>query len=176
MTLPSTRFIGAAVAIAALVAACSSAPGAASTAPAPPTTAAPAASVAATPGPLPSGFPLGSWSTVITAADLRAGGITGEGEIGENSGTFTMTMSPDGTWTASQVSETPLLRPVFKGTWTVNGPDGFTQVTTFPQDYAGDAVDFTWTIEGGSLLLKVVDPPDPILPIITESHPWQPAG
>ena len=127
-------------------------------------------------GTTPLGFPLGSWSTVITAADLQAGGVTGEGEIGENTGTFTMTMSPDGTWTASQVSETPLLRPVFKGTWTANGPDGFTQVTTFPQDYAGDAVDFTWKIEGGSLMLKVVDPPDPILPIITESHPWQPAG
>lgn len=175
MTRFSTGFIGGALAIAALVAACSSAPGVASTAPAE-STEAPAASIAATPGPLPSGFPLGSWSTVITAADLQAGGVTGEGEIGENTGTFTMTMSPDGTWTASQISETPLLRPVFKGTWTVSGPDGFTQVTTFPQDYAGDAVDFTWKLEGGSLLLKLVNPPDPILPIITEAHPWQPAG
>jgi hypothetical protein len=175
MNTSGTRVVATLVTVAAMVAACSSAPGAASTAPVDPTPA-PAASVAASSGALPVGFPLGSWSTVISAADLQAGGVTSKGEIGENTGTFTMTMSPDGTWTASQVSETPLLRPVFKGTWTANGLDGFTQVTTFPQDYAGDAVDFTWKLESGSLVLKVVNPPDPILPIITESHPWQPAG
>jgi hypothetical protein len=125
---------------------------------------------------LPVDFPIGSWTTTLTEADLRAGGVTGEGEIAENAGTFTLTMAADGTWTAAQVTSVPVRWPVFKGTWTATGPDGFTQVTTFPQDYAGDSVDFTWRIENGSLVLKVVNPPDPILPVVMESHPWQPAG
>lgn len=175
MTTSSIRASAALLAVASFFAACSSAPGATTTASAEPS-AAPAASVAASTGPLPSGFPIGSWSTVITPADLRAGGVTGEGEIGENAGTFTLTMSPDGTWSTAQAAEVPLRWPVFKGTWTANGADGFTQVTTFPQDYAGDVVDFTWKVENGSLVLNVVDTPDPLLPIIIETHPWQPAG
>ena len=55
-------------------------------------------------------------------------------------------------------------------------PTGSASSPTFPTDFAGDVVNFTWKIEDGSLILKVVNPPDHILPIIMESHPWQPAG
>jgi hypothetical protein len=49
--------------------------------------------------PAPAGFPLlGSWTTTITRDDLRAGGITEEGLLVENSGIFTWALEADGTW------------------------------------------------------------------------------
>jgi hypothetical protein len=167
MTSRTLRALGSMFLVATLFAACSATPGAPSTAP---------ASEAPTTATVPVGFPIGSWTTTITEADLRAGGVTGEGELGENAGDITLVMSEDGTWSTTQVSELPLRWPVFQGTWTPKGPDGFTQTTTFPADFAGDVVDFTWKVEDGGLILKVVNPPDPILPILMESHPWQPAG
>jgi hypothetical protein len=125
---------------------------------------------------IPAGFPIGAWKTTITEEDLRAAGVTGEGELGENIGEFTLIMAEDRTWTAAQVTDVPVRWPVFKGTWSPIGADGFSQVTTFPNDFAGDVVNFTWKLVDGSLVMKVVNPPDDILPIITESHPWQPAG
>ncbi len=166
MTSRALRTLGSMIFVAAWVAACSATPAA----PSAPTSAAP------TIASLPEGFPIGSWTTTITEADLRAGGVTGEGELGENAGDITLVMSDDGTWSTTQVSEIPVRWPVFQGTWTAIGPDGFRQTTTFPGDFAGDVVDFTWTVEDGALNLKVVNPPDPILPILMESHPWQPAG
>ena len=161
--------------VAAVVSGCSSVGGSASPSPSDqhaPQASAEAPSAAA----VPSDFPIGSWSTTITEADLRARGVTSEGELAENAGTTTMTIAADGTWTTAQEASVPLRWPVFKGTWTATGPDSFNQVTTFPPDYAGDSVDFTWMIEDGSLILKVVNPPDHILPILVESHPWQPAS
>ena len=175
MTATRSRTLGSIFLVAALVAACSTTPGLSPIAPAgqaPSAVPSGAASAAA----IPAEFPFGSWTTTITQDDLRAGGLSGDGLTGENMGEFTLTMAEDGTWTTVQVSEVPLRWPVFEGTWTATGPDGFSQLTTFPSDFAGDVVDFTWKIEDGSLILKVVNPPDPVLPVVMESHPWQPAG
>jgi hypothetical protein len=125
---------------------------------------------------VPTGFPLGSWTTTITEGDLRAGGVTGTGELSENAGTFTMTLDAGGTWTATQDTDVPIRWPVFRGTYTVTGPTTFQQRTDFPPDFAGDLVDFEWRVDDGTLLLEVPNPPDPLLPIVVETHPWQPAG
>jgi hypothetical protein len=164
------RSIGALLAAVAIVAACSKPPGSSSVAGG---TEAP--SVAASVAAIPAGFPIGAWTTTITEDDLKAADVTHEGELAENTGEFTLTMAEDGTWTTAQVTDAPIRWPVFEGTWVATGPDGFRQVTTFPTDFAGDVVDFTWKLEAGSLILKVVNPPDHILPIVMESHPWQPA-
>ena len=171
MTSRNARTLGSLVLVTALFAGCTSTPGASSAAPGA-SSAAPA-SQGPTTAPIPEGFPIGSWTTTITESDLRAAGITGEGELSENAGEVTMVLSEDGTWSTTQVSDVPLRWPVFQGTWTATGSDGFQQTTTFPGDFAGDVVDFTWSVEDGALNLKVVNPPDPILPILMESHPWQ---
>lgn len=123
---------------------------------------------------IPPGFPIGSWSSTITEADLRAGGITGAGELRENTGVFTHVFGTDGTWMTVQQTDVPIRWPIFRGTWTATGPNTFDQVTTFPPDYAGDVVAITWAREGDTLLLRVPDPPDPLLPVIMEAHPWTP--
>jgi hypothetical protein len=123
----------------------------------------------------PEGFPLGAWTTTITEADLRAGGVTGAGELRENSGTFTMTLADNGIWTVTQKANVPIRWPVFRGTYSVTGPKSFRQQTDFPPDYTGDVVDFEWRIENGDLVLEVPNPPDRLLPIVMETHPWQPA-
>jgi hypothetical protein len=117
---------------------------------------------------------VGAWTTTITEADLRAAGITEPAGLAENSGLFTMTLGADGSWSTAQVTDAPVRWPVFKGTYEVTGPSAFRQVTTFPPDYAGDVVDFTWSVRDGALVLSVPNPPDPILPILVETHPWQP--
>ena len=122
---------------------------------------------------LPADFPLGTWTSTITAEDLRTGGITAAAGIQENSGLITLAMKADGTWTQTQQSSDPLRRPVFQGTWRATGPDTFEQTTTFPSDYAGDVVKFGWKLEDGALRLTVLTPPDEILPVIMEAHPWQ---
>jgi hypothetical protein len=155
--------------IAASVIACSTAatdtPGAGAS-----TTASPAAASSL---PIPGGI-VGDWTTTITEADLRAGGVTGAGELGENAATITLHLGSDGTWSTSQVTDVPVKWPVFKGTLVALGSDSFRQVTTFPADFAGDSVDFTWSRQGAALVIHVQNPPDHILPIIMESHPWQP--
>jgi hypothetical protein len=175
MTTLRMRSIGAALAAAAFVAACSTTPGPSSAVPETETPATVATDAPSAAG-IPAGFPLGAWTTTITEDDLRAAGVTDAGELNENTGEFTLTMSEDGTWTTAQVTDAPVRWPVFEGTWTATGPGGFSQVTTFPTDFSGDVVDFTWKIDDGSLILKVVTPPDHILPIIMESHPWHPVG
>ena len=124
---------------------------------------------------MPADFPFGSWTTTIAREDLQAAGIPDEG-LAENAGDITLTMSEDGSWQTTQVSEVDLRWPIFRGTWVATGSDGFRQDTTFPPDFAGDSVNFTWKIKDGALVLKVVNPPDPVLPILMETHPWQPAG
>jgi hypothetical protein len=172
MNIPFGRTLlglaGAALVLAAIVA-CS-----AGVAPTPLSSSSVSSPPAASPAALPDGFPLGSWTTTITEADLRAGGMTAEGEIAENAGVVTLTMAGDGTWSTVQEAAVDVRWPVFRGTWTVVDPDTFRQTTTFPADYAGDVVDFTWRIQDDALVLAVDDPPDPVLPIIIESHPWQP--
>jgi hypothetical protein len=124
-----------------------------------------------------TGGPLvGAWVTEVTKDDLRAGGITAEGMLDENSGRFTTAFNADGTWRSVQESldGAPVSLPVFEGTWETTG-DTLIQVTMSPEQYAGERVEFTWRIEDGLLHLDVANPPDEILPIITGAHPWTPA-
>ena len=155
------------VAIAGMLAACG---------PGGPATAAPTVASSPSAAVLPAGFPLGIWTTTITESDLRTGGVTLDGELTENSGVFTMTLGQDGTWTVAQETDAPIRWPVFRGTYSASGATTFEQVTTFPPDFAGDVVAFEWRVEGGNLLLEVPNPPDHILPVIMELHPWEPAG
>lgn len=142
--------------------------------------AAPAAS--GSPIALPAGFPIGAWTTTITAEDLAAVsdeslatiGMSRDSLVKENSGVFTTTFAADGTWSTVQDTDVPVKWPVFRGTYTPAGDDAMDQVTTFPPDFAGDVVRFTWRIEEGRLHLAVQDAPDPILPVITGAHPWSP--
>jgi len=173
MTTHGRRAACAIAFVAAIVAACSTTPGAIS----PTSGSSPADSVpspSSTTG-LPDGFPIGSWTTTLTRADLLAGGLTDEGALIENAGVFTTTFAADGTWTTTQDTEVTVKWPVFRGTWTATGADTFSQRTTFPGDFAGDVVDFKWEVEGGDLLLDVLNPPDPTMPIVVETHPWKPA-
>ena len=154
--------IGAVVAVLAVSMACS---------------AQPAASLPGVPGSgagFPDGFPFGTWSVTLDEDDLRAGGITGPGELAENAGVFTMTLAGDGTWTTAQVTDVPIRWPVFRGKLSATGPDTFNQVTEFPPDFAGDSVDFRWRLEDGDLVLEVLNPPDNILPVLMETRPWEP--
>lgn len=116
---------------------------------------------------------IGTWTTTITETDLKAAGITAPAGLAENAGVFTMTLGQDGTWTTSQEADVPLRWPVFRGSYIATGPDSFRQTTDFPPDYAGDVVDFTWSTEGGALALKLPAPPDHVLPVLMETHPWQ---
>ena len=134
----------------------------------------PPASTVAQGSALPTGFPLGSWTITITEEDLRAGGITDAAGLIENTGTFTKTYAPDGTWTVVQETSAPVRFPIFRGTYRASGPNEIEETTTFPTDFAGDVVRFTWQPDGTGVRFGVVNPPDPILPILTESHAWQP--
>ena len=64
--------------------------------------------------------------------------------------------------------------PCSRADWEVAG-DQLVQDTTFPEQYAGDRVEFTWRIEDGQLHLAVRNPPDDILPVVIGAHPWTPA-
>ena len=168
----TTRRIVASLAMAVLTVGCASgaSQGSVASTGAPP---APSSAYAAASVAIPAAL-VGAWTTTISEADLRAGGVTAAGELAENRGVFTLRLGADGTWSTAQVSDVPVRWPVFKGTYQATGPDTFRQVTTFPADYLGDAVDFTWSLKDGALVLRVPNPPDPILPIVTGAHPWQP--
>jgi hypothetical protein len=133
---------------------------------------------------LPAGFPIGTWTTTITEADLQAVsdealaaiGMSRQNLVMENSGVFTTTFGADGSWSTLQATEPAPKWPVFRGTFVPVGADAIDQTTTFPPDFAGDVVRFTWRIQDGQLHLTVQDPPDPVLPVLTEAHPWSPVG
>lgn len=174
MTTHVRRTVGALAMVAAMVAACSTTPAATSRTSAPsPADSVPSGSSASG---VPDGFPIGSWTTTITKADLLAGGITDEGDLVENAGVFITTFGADGTWTTTQDTDAAVKWPVFRGTWTAIGADAFSQRTDFPGDFAGDVVDFKWKVEAGDLVLDVLNPPDHTMPIVVETHPWKPAG
>ncbi len=166
----SASLLAGAMLVAAVLTACgSSASPAAST----------AASLAPASGPaieVPAGFPIGSWAVTITDDDMTAGGVTDAGLIAENTGVFTTTFGADGTWTTVQETDASVRWPVFRGTFTPVGTDAIDQVTTFPPDFAGDVVRFTWRLEDGQLHLAVPEPPDEFLPIVVETHPWEPTS
>jgi hypothetical protein len=121
-----------------------------------------------------AGHPLvGAWTTSVTKEDLAEGGITDPAARNENSGRFTMTFSADGAWTSVQESldGSPVNNPVSRGTYTVDGST-LVMTTAFPTEYKDNGLHYTWSIDGDALTLDVLDPPDPLLPLVVESHPW----
>jgi hypothetical protein len=133
-----------------------------------------AATANTTTGATLAGNPLvGAWTTAVTKQDLEGGGITDPAARNENSGRFTWTFGPDGTWTAVQESldGSPINNPIFRGTFTVDG-SSLVMTTVFPAEYRDEGLHYTWSIAGDALTLDVLDPPDPILPLVVESHPW----
>jgi hypothetical protein len=127
----------------------------------------------------PPGFPLlGSWETTITRADLSAAGITDPGLLNENTGVFTWTFEPDGSWRQVQVSldDSPILSPVYAGTYRVTA-DVVVAVTEFPDADRDSGIRYTYTLTGDAEVeFRIEDPPDDIVPIITETHPWRRVG
>lgn len=115
----------------------------------------------------------GTWLTSITKADLAAGGVSDPGLQTENSGQFRWTFESDGTWTQVQQSleGAPLNAPVFRGTYVVDG-DSLVMTTAFPEQYRDEGLHYTWAIDGERLTLDLLDPPDPMLPVVVEAHPW----
>jgi hypothetical protein len=120
---------------------------------------------------------LGAWTVDITRADVAAGGITDPGTQNENAGRFVWTFSADGTWTQVQQSldGAPVNNPVFQGTFTIVG-DQLVMITEFPEQYRDDGLHYTWAVEGDEARFDLLDPPDPVLPLIVETHPWKRAG
>ena len=132
---------------------------------------------ATAPGAL-AGHPLlGAWTADVTKADLAAGGIADPGAQNENSGRFVWTFAADGTWTQVQQSldGAPVNNPVFRGTFTVDG-DQLVMITEFPEQYRDDGLHYTWAVEGDEVRFDLLDPPDPVLPLIVETHPWKRSG
>lgn len=126
-------------------------------------------------GPGIGDVPLGSWTLTLTDEDLRAAGITDVGAVAENTGTFTFTIAPDGTWTVAQAASQPLRWPVFRGSYTVIGENRLEMRTTFPPDYAGEVVSIQLTEVAEGLAIEVLSPPDPLLRAQWESHVWAPS-
>jgi hypothetical protein len=129
-------------------------------------------------GAIPADHPLiGTWTTDVTRADMAAAGISDPAGQNENSGRFTWTFAPDGTWTQVQESldGAPVMNPIFRGTYTVDGAS-FVMVTTFPPEYADAGLHYRWALEGDAMRFDLLDPPDATLPIIVETHPWARAG
>lgn len=127
------------------------------------------------PAPMASGDSalIGTWTTTITKADLEAAGLTDPGLHNENSGRFTWTFRPDGTWTQVQESldGAPVNTPVFRGTYTATAGTFFA-TTEFPEQYRDEGLPFTWVVDGADLRIFVLDPPDEIMPVIVQTHPW----
>lgn len=121
-----------------------------------------------------AGAPLvGGWVTSVTKDDFEAAGLTDPGLQNENSGKFTWTFAADGTWTLIQESldGSPINSPVFRGTYTVDG-ESLVAITEFPAEYADSGLHYTFTLDGASVQFDLLDPPDAILPVIVETHPW----
>jgi hypothetical protein len=124
--------------------------------------------------PAPSGFPmLGGWTTTVTKDEIAARGFADPGIQNENSGTFTWVFEADGTWRSVQASldGSPIRNPVFSGWYTVNGST-LTLVTDFPEAYRDDGIDYAFTVEADAVRMQVLNPPDDVMPIVFESHPW----
>lgn len=116
---------------------------------------------------------VGAWVTTVTREDLTAAGITDPGALNENSGRFTTTYGADGTWTSVQesIDGAPINSPVFRGTYTIDG-SSLVMKTEFPAQYQDAGLHYTWTLDGTALRLDLLDPPDALLPVIVEAHPW----
>jgi hypothetical protein len=129
-------------------------------------------------GGIPSDHPLiGTWTMDLSRADLTAGGITDPGLLNENAGRYSWTFAADGTWTqvAESLDGAPMVNPVFRGTYLFEG-DTLIATTTFPEQYVDSGLHYTWAIDGDEVRFDLLDPPDPILPIMIETHPWKRVG
>lgn len=129
-------------------------------------------------GAIPAGHPLiGTWTVDVTRADLAAGGVADPGTQNENSGRFIWTFAPDGSWTSIQQSldGAPINNPVFRGTYLVDGETLIVK-TAFPEQYADEGLHYAFAVTGDEVRLDLLDPPDPVLPIIVETHPWRRGG
>ena len=166
---PSLLVLAGLLALAGLLVGCGSPGGSGPTG-----SAGPARSGSAIPADLPL---LGTWTVEVTKGDLEAGGVADPGTRNENSGRFTWTFKPDGTWTSVQESldGSPVINPVFRGEFSVDGAT-LTATTTFPEQYRDEGLDYSWAVEGDELRLDVLNPPDPIMPLVVETHPWKRAG
>lgn len=116
---------------------------------------------------------LGSWSTTISKDDVRAAGFTDPGAANENSGMFTWVFEQDGSWRQIQASldASPIVNPVFSGRYTVAG-SVVTVVTEFPPDYRDDGLRYAFELVEGAVRFDLLNPPDPMLPVIVETYPW----
>jgi len=128
------------------------------------------------PAPPPPAFPVGSYTTTITPDDLRAGGVTEEDLLTENSGMFVLTYEPNGRWTMVQTSldGSPIHDPVFRGRYLVNG-DRIRHDVEFPARFVAEGAydEVTWRLEGDSLHLELVAAGDEIVRVIYAAHPWR---
>jgi hypothetical protein len=117
-----------------------------------------------------SRFPVGSFRTTITDADLRAGHATND--IPENHGTFTLTIHRNGHWRLVQKAPNPVLDPVFTGTYSVRGRlVDFKTVT--PAQFGGDDI-VAWRLVGSILHLKLRSKsPYPESYVLYDAHPWR---
>ena len=122
---------------------------------------------------LPADFPVGTWTMTVTPDDLRAAGITDQGAILENSGTFLLTYGADGTWTVVQQSGDPTRWPVFRGRVSPTGDRTFSATTDFPPEFAGEVVAHAWELDGDELVVRVPEATDPILKANWEAHAWK---
>ncbi len=116
---------------------------------------------------------VGAWTTSVTKGDFESAGLTDPGLQNENSGTFTWTFAADGTWTQVQESldGSPINSPIFRGTYTVDGAS-LVAVTEFPEPYRDSGLHYTFAVDGTSATFDLLDPPDPVLPVIVELHSW----
>ena len=122
---------------------------------------------------LPADFPVGAWTMTVTPDDLRAAGLTEQGAILENSGTFVLTFDPGGRWTVVQQAGDPSRWPVFRGRLAPTGERAFDATTEFPPEYAGEVVAHTWQLDGDELTIRVPESDDPVLKVNWEAHPWR---
>lgn len=138
----------------------------------------PSTPIGATPPASLAGHPLiGMWTVDVTEADLAAGGIADPGGQNENSGRFTWTFAADGTWTQVQqrLDGAPINSPVFQGTFVVDG-EQLIATTEFPEQYRDSGLHYTWAVDGDEARFDLLDPPDQVLPLIVETHPWRRAS
>lgn len=133
----------------------------------------PTAQPSAAAGSASSVAPIGTWTATITKDDFVEAGLTDPGLTGENSGTFTFTVNDDGTYTEAQQADHPIRWPVFRGTWSAEGPQTIGLRTTFPTDFVGEHIVLEWSRSGDVVHFRVVSPPEPALKVHFEAHPWQ---
>jgi hypothetical protein len=144
--------------------------GASSPAPASPTT---PAVVLVTP---PPGFPTGTFTKDITAEDFAAANVT-HPTVGNNVGRMTLTLGPDGRYTAVLDSGgATQVNPVFRGTYRVDGTD-LALTTEFPPEYAGAVAQYAWRLDDAGLWTTITRSSDPLEVILAkaiDAEPWVP--